>query len=434
MNVAVMKTKAEQALAEQSVKAAATLPGDAALRKTRESAAAAFAALGLPHRRVEEWKYTDLRALMKETAQPSRTDAKAVKAALAAALPGLDAATYVFVDGNLDTASMPPKIAGVTVASFAAELQHVPELLEPQALETLDAGAQSLIALNAALAADGAHVMIAAKVKPAKPIHLVFISSGAAFARNVILAGAGSDATVVETHISPDGATRQENIVTDITLARDATLRHAVVADVSAGSVSLAQSLVRLTKDARYEPFQLTRGAGLSRHQTTLTFAEEDAIFDFSGAALVHGAGHADTTLVVDHAVPHCTSRELYKTVLDGAARAVFQGKVIVRPDAQKTDGKQMAQALMLSPDAEFDSKPELEIYADDVVCGHGATSAQLDDDMLFYCKSRGIPEIEARALLIESFIGEAIDKIAHEATREAIRDFAYAWLRSAKS
>ena len=133
----------------------------------------------------------------------------------------------------------------------------------------------------------------------------------------------------------------------------------------------------------------------------------------------MRGQEHVDTTLVVDHAVPHCDSRELFKGVLDGRARGIFQGKIIVRPDAQKTDGKQMAQALMLSPDAEFDSKPELEIYADDVVCGHGTTSAELDADLLFYCKSRGIPENEARALLIESFIGEAIDKIEHEGLRD---------------
>jgi len=130
--------------------------------------------------------------------------------------------------------------------------------------------------------------------------------------------------------------------------------------------------------------------------------------------------------------VPHCESRELFKGVLDNAGRGIFQGKIIVRPHAQKTDGKQMAQALMLSSDAEFDSKPELEIYADDVVCGHGSTSAELDEDMLFYCKSRGIPDNEARALLIESFIGEALDKVEHEGVREALSTMARDWLSAA--
>ena len=129
--------------------------------------------------------------------------------------------------------------------------------------------------------------------------------------------------------------------------------------------------------------------------------------------------------------MPQCTSRELFKGVLDGHARGVFQGKVIVRPDAQKTDGKQMAQVLMLSPDTEFDSKPELEIYADDVVCGHGSTSADLDEDLLFYCQSRGIPEAQARALLIESFIGEALEKVEREDVRDALTELARSWLHA---
>ena len=151
------------------------------------------------------------------------------------------------------------------------------------------------------------------------------------------------------------------------------------------------------------------------------TFKGEGAKLDISGLFLGRGTEHIDTTLVVDHAVPGCESRELFKGVLADRARGVFQGKVIVRPDAQKTDGKQMAQALMLSEDAEFDSKPELEIYADDVVCGHGSTAAEIDEDMLFYLRSRGIPLEEARALLIESFIGEAIDKVEDERLREAL-------------
>ena len=132
---------------------------------------------------------------------------------------------------------------------------------------------------------------------------------------------------------------------------------------------------------------------------------------------------------MVDHAVPHCVSRELFKGVLDDRARGIFQGKVIVRPDAQKSDGKQMAQVLMLSPDAEFDSKPELEIYADDVVCGHGSTAAEIDEDLLFYCRSRGIPAAEARAMLIELFIGEALEKVEHEGLREAMAAIARDWL-----
>ena len=170
-------------------------------------------------------------------------------------------------------------------------------------------------------------------------------------------------------------------------------------------------------------------GDGIVRNDLAVTFRGQHSTFDLGSAKLVGGHGHADTTLVVDHAVPHCTSRELVKSVLADTARAVFQGKVIVRPDAQKTDGKQMAQALMLSPDAEFDSKPELEIYADDVVCGHGSTSAEIDPELVFYLRSRGIPLEEAQAMLVESFIGEAIDKAEPETVQEALRAIARGWL-----
>jgi Fe-S cluster assembly protein SufD len=177
---------------------------------------------------------------------------------------------------------------------------------------------------------------------------------------------------------------------------------------------------VTLGAEAIYWSFQLTAGTQLMRNTTFVDFRGEDAKLDVSGLFLGRGSEHIDTTLVVDHAVPACESRELFKGVLADRARGVFQGKVIVRPGAQKSDGKQMAQALMLSPDAEFDSKPELEIYADDVVCGHGSTAAELDEDMMFYMRARGIPPEEARALLIEGFIGEALDKIEDEAVREA--------------
>ena len=178
--------------------------------------------------------------------------------------------------------------------------------------------------------------------------------------------------------------------------------------------------MVTLGAEAIYWSFQLTAGTQLTRNTTFVDFRGEDAKLDVSGLFLGRGSEHIDTTLVVDHAVPACESRELFKGVLADRARGVFQGKVIVRPGAQKSDGKQMAQALMLSPDAEFDSKPELEIYADDVVCGHGSTAAELDEDMMFYMRARGIPPEEARELLIEGFIGEALDKIEDEAVREA--------------
>jgi Fe-S cluster assembly protein SufD len=207
--------------------------------------------------------------------------------------------------------------------------------------------------------------------------------------------------------------------LTQVELEEGARLAHLKCA-LSGSETHVGTWLADLGKETAYRAFQFTAGTGLARNGVYATFKGEGGRLDISGIFLGRGGEHIDTTLVVDHAVPRCESRELFKGVLADRARGVFQGKVIVRPDAQKSDGKQMAQALLLSQDAEFDSKPELEIHADDVVCGHGSTAAELDEDLLFYLRTRGIPVAEARALLIESFIGEALEKIEDEAVREA--------------
>ena len=191
----------------------------------------------------------------------------------------------------------------------------------------------------------------------------------------------------------------------------------------------LSTWLVELGADARYDAFQFSTGASLTRNQVYLCFAGEGSAADISGAFLLRARQHCDTTLLVEHRVPRCTSRELFKGVLDGEARGVFQGKIIVSPGAQKTDGKQMAGALLLSETAEFDSKPELEIFADDVVCGHGSTSGQIDEELLFYLEARGIPESQARALLIQAFVGEALEKVEDETLREALGHASADWL-----
>ncbi len=429
MTVQVIKTKAETGLASQFAEMVDKLPGGAAVLRAREDAIACFQAFGLPHRRIEEWKFTDLRALLKDVL-PGGVTSSAVALAEAKGRCFGEADTYVFIDGKL--ASGTPSTGPVTVRSFAKAIEGDAALLYPWWPSTLDPGAGSVIALNTAFVTDGVLISIAAGVKPTRPIHLVFISTGPVAVRNAIKLEAGAEATIVETHVSAAGAPRHENAVALVTLGERAALHHAVVATTFAGSAHLANTVARLAAHTSYKPFHMTIGEGVMRHQLFVTFDGEHGSLDFGSALLARGAGHADTTMVIDHAVRHCISRELFKCVLDGDGRGVFQGKVIVQPDAQKTDGKQMAQALMLSANAEFDSKPELEIYADDVVCGHGTTSAEIDEDLLFYCQSRGIPLAEARAMLIESFIGEAIDKIDHNGLREALMAEARTWLLTA--
>jgi Fe-S cluster assembly protein SufD len=298
----------------------------------------------------------------------------------------------------------------------------------------------AVLALNTAYVTDGAVVAIAGGAKLAKPLLIVSVRSSAepllVTTRNVVSIGEGAEATLIEAFVALPGAAidGQQNAATELEVGAGARVTHVKCTLETARATHLANWLVDIGARADYRGFQFTAGAALARNQLGVVFKGKDARLDLSGVFLARKTQHVDTTLVVDHAVPCCTSRELFKGVLEDRGRGVFQGKVIVRPDAQKTDGKQMAQVLMLSPDAEFDSKPELEIFADDVVCGHGSTSADLDEELLFYCRSRGIPREEARALLIESFVGEALHKVERADVREALEVLARDWLNEKPS
>jgi Fe-S cluster assembly protein SufD len=221
----------------------------------------------------------------------------------------------------------------------------------------------------------------------------------------------------------------QRNAATEVRIGDKAAIKHVKLQREGEDALHLSTWLVELGADARYDAFQFSTGASVARNQIYARFAGEGSVLDISGAFLMRGRQHCDTMLLVEHRVPRCTSREFFKGVLDGEARGIFQGKIIVSPGAQKTDGKQMAGALLLSEAAEFDSKPELEIFADDVICGHGSTSGQIDEDLLFYLESRGIPEAEARALLIQAFVGEALERVEDEALRDALVRASAAWL-----
>lgn len=446
MNVAVMKTKAEQGFVEQFERTADQLPGDALVKAARKAAIGRFSAVGLPHRRVEEWKYTDLRAALKE-ALPADVEADLSAADLASALgphlAALPAVTVVFVNGRFSEAlsrfdasrgstyHFDPTSTGFDATSSDWSW------LKNRLADGGGAKSEAVVALNTALARDGAMLRVEAGKTITTPFHFVFVSNSAKpaaeFTRNFFSIGAGAVATLIESHVAVGQAARQTNSVAEIAVHEGARLAHIKTVSGSANA-HVATALVDIAGEAAYAGFQFTAETAFVRNQSFVTFKGEDAKLDLSGVFLTRGREHVDTTLVVDHAVPHCESRELFRGVLDDQSRGIFQGKIIVRPDAQKTDGKQMAQALMLSPDAEFDSKPELEIYADDVVCGHGATCMELDEGLLFYFRSRGIPKDEARALLIASFAAEAIDKVEHEGIRSALMAMAEAWLKSAKA
>jgi Fe-S cluster assembly protein SufD len=430
MTVAITRTKAEQALTENFEAVVAKLPGSGTIVEARKAAIGAFAAMGLPHRRLESWKYTDLRSTLKEAlpaalpagdGAPSRAQIEAALEALAE----IDAHRIVFVDGAYDAGlSGMSGAGGVTLEPLSAALTG------PDAgnglLRTETPGQEAVVALNTAFMTDGAMLTIADDADLAKPLLLVFVRAGRqahlVTTRNIVSIGRHARATLIEAHVTlPEAAAGQANALTQITVGAGAHVAHVKLTLAGDAQSHVATWIPLLGEGSIYRAFQFTAGTGLVRNNVLLTFKGENAKADISGCFLGRATQHIDTTLVIDHAVPACESRELFKGALAGRARGVFQGKVIVRPDAQKTDGKQMAQVLMLSEDAEFDSKPELEINADDVVCGHGSTAADIDEDLLFYFNARGIPPAEARALLIESFLGEAIDKIEDEALRSAL-------------
>jgi Fe-S cluster assembly protein SufD len=247
------------------------------------------------------------------------------------------------------------------------------------------------------------------------------------FTRSLAVIGEGARAMLIESH---EGAgDNQVNAALELVIGDRAHVDHVKVTGDGAGALHVSSLMAAVGGQARFNEFLFTIGGGVVRNQLFLRFDGEGTVAGIRGANLLKGSQHADVTLVADHAKGACTSREVFKTVLDGEAHGVFQGKIIVRPQAQKTDARMAAHALLLSETAEADAKPELEIFADDVQCGHGATSGALDDDLLFYLKARGIPAKEAESLLIQAFVGEAVEGIEHAGLRDALMERVGAWL-----
>jgi Fe-S cluster assembly protein SufD len=434
--VALMKTPAENGLSQQFESLRKRLPGDGA---ARESAFRRFAERGLPHRRVEEFKYTDLRALMKDAAPlVERLDAAGVTAVAkaASAFAGVEALQVAIVNGRLErTASSLDKLpAGVEIAPLAEALASGHPLLK-QMSPVEQARDNPVYQLNSAFMTDGAVIRIAAGAAVEAPIHLRFINAGeAAFAtatRVLVVAEEGASVTLVESHEGPDGVAYQANGVVEIVAGDRAAVRHVRLNAEGRDALALSTLTAKLGAEAALDSINVVIGSAASRHQVFLAYAGEHAKARLNGAAMLKGSQHADTTLLVDHAVPHGDSKELFKTVIDGEATGVFQGKIIVRPHAQKTDGRMRSDALLLSEGGAMNNKPELEIFADDVQCAHGATCGQLEEELLFYLMARGLPRTDAENLMVQAFLGEAIEMVEHDGLREALVGIVERWLKA---
>ena len=434
-DVTLIKNPAEQQLAVEWAAAKAKLPGVAPLR---EAAFERFAKAGLPNRRVEEWKYTDLRALMRDAkplvVRPDRTVFGRLKDA-GAGLGDLDARRIVIADGYLapgwtDQNSGDP---GVTITELFAWLNE--DIL--YRFNSLPEAARNDIAvsLNTAFMTGGVAIHVAKDACIEQPIHLAHVFSGntaaATYPRSVVIMEPGARLMLIESFEGPDGVGYQVNSALQIFAGDGAHADHIKVTREGDKALHISSLMADVGAHARFNTFLFTTGGAVTRNQLFLRFGGEETIASIRGATLLRGRQHADTTMVVDHAAIGCQSREVFKTVLGDESRGIFQGKIIVQPGAQKTDAKMASHALMLSEEAEADNKPELEIYADDVQCGHGATAGDLDENLLFYLRARGIPQAEAEALLIQAFVGEAIEGIEHAGLREALMESVDGWLKA---
>ncbi|MFQ5785098.1 MAG: Fe-S cluster assembly protein SufD [Alphaproteobacteria bacterium] len=425
---------------EQYAAARASLPGVDLpwLARLREAAIARFADAGLPTRRLEAWKFTDLRSLERTAYVPAPPRENGVgHDAIAELLPaGLACHLLVFVDGRLraglsDIGALP---AGARLLGLAEALASDPETVEAALGAEEQGEGDAPAALNTALMRDGAVLVLDPGVALERPVHIVHLGTSetapaANHLRNLVVAGAGSSVTLIETYAATNGAAYWTNAVADLRVGRDATVRHLKLQKESAEAVHVAATRVRLEPGSAYDGFALTRGARLSRNGIFARLDGGGIDCRLGGVFVARGRQHADTTTVIDHLKPGSHSREHYRGVLDDAAHGVFQGRIVVHPGAQQTDAHQLNKNLLLSEAAQIDTKPELEIHADDVKCSHGATVGELDAEALFYLRSRGLDAERARHLLIEAFLGEAVAAVEQTALRAHLwRDLAN-WL-----
>lgn len=392
------------------------------LKERRTAAIARFVERGFPGPRDEAWRHTPITPLTRGRLEAAPLDARPSAEALAA-LPqdGLGGPRAVFVNGRFSSelswaGSGRP---GVEVASLRDVLSTRPERVEAY-LGRVSVGETGVFAdLNAAFAEDGAVVFLAPGATVAEPVHVVHLSAGegacVSYARTLVVAGPGSEARIVESFAGPAGRASLTNALTEIVVGDNAYVDHYKLQREGEDALHVATLAVTLGRDARFRDHSMALGAALSRNDIDVRFGSEGGDVQLNGLFVMDGRRVADTHSRIDHARPHCSSRELYKGILDGQSRGIFNGLVIVRPGAQKTDALQVNKNLLLSREALAHSTPQLEILADDVKCKHASTTGQLDPQALFYLRSRGIDEAAARGLLTWAFASELVRQMEIE-------------------
>ena len=420
--------QAKQTLTEERLAAVAVAGGAGWSRTAREAALTRVHAMGLPERRDEYWKFTRPDSLVQAVAPPAALFDNSDEPEM---FGGVERLKIVFVDGVFDaTASDDLALEGVRIERLAevdrSDIHWARDLYG--VLETRGQAPvpRPLAALNTATATDG--VLIHVTERAIKPINLIYnhkSETSDAILHHVIRLDAGTDLTVLEN----GPAAARFNKVIEVDVADDAAFHHVCTQGRDHERRAATHLFARLGARSAFKSFTMTANGVMTRNECVIELTGDDAIAHVAGAAMGDGDFHQDDTVFITHDAERCESRQVFKKVLRNGATGVFQGKILVKPGAQKTDGYQISQALLLDGDSQFLAKPELEIYADDVACSHGSTSGAIDEDALYYLRARGIPKAIATDLLTLSFLAEAVEEIEDEGLRDEVTDRLRGWL-----
>ena len=394
------------------------------MRELRRSAMGAFERLDFPTMKDEDWHFTNIAPVAEKVFGLSRKGSSLSDDVIARFSHGQDWNTVVFVNGRVDRIDVDSK--GIEVSSLASDIAKDSDVVKRHISKLATSESAAFTALNTALATDGVVLRIAADTKVDKPIHFLFVSDSnaentAVQTHNLVFAERHSECAVIESYVSVGGSSYFTNAVTEVFLGDGARLGHYKLQTESRDAFHVGTIQVHQARESRYESFSFATGAKLSRTNVYTTLAGDAAEAILNGLYMVDGSQHVDHQTRIEHVAPNCPSHELYKGILDGRSHGVFNGKVYVHPEAQKTDGKQSNNNLLLSDAAKVDTKPQLEIFADDVKCTHGATVGRLDETALFYMRSRGVGPAQAKRLLTYAFAADVLEKIELEPLREAL-------------
>lgn len=397
------------------------------LKMLRENAIDRFAQVGFPGVENEDWKYTNVAPFLREEFEIAPTSENIDRAAFATS-PETENSRLVFVNGKYSAESSNVLAIGdgasVLTLTEAIGDARFAEIVKTHLARLVDYNANGFTALNAALWHDGAFIFVAKNTKVAAPIELLFVETlenNASFPRVLVLIEQGAEAAVIENYVGTDGAKYLTNAVVEIVLADQARLTHTKLQRESHQALHVGATKASLARNSFYDATTITLGAALSRHDIDVKFNQEGAEAFVDGLYLVGETQHTDTHSIIDHAMPNCVSHQTYKGILSDQSRAVFNGKIFVREHASGTNGYQSNKNLLLSNDARVDTKPQLEIFNDDVKCSHGATVGQLEDEEVFYLLSRGLSLDLARNLLTYGFAEEVINKIKIESIKKQL-------------